>query len=46
MGIIQLHVMETDLTSLLVRMPTVERYSSEGAVDPSICAERALHGAL
>lgn len=28
-GIIQLHVMETDLT-LLVCMPAVEQYSSEG----------------
>lgn len=39
-GIIQLHVMETDLT-LLVCMPAVEQYSSEGGGGPKqLCRER------
>lgn len=46
MGIIELHVMETDLALLLVCMPTVQRACNEGAAGHSICVEGAPHGAL
>lgn len=42
MGIIQLHVMETDLT-LLASMPAVEQYSSEGGGQTEAAVQGALH---